>query len=120
MKRYYFQKSLQNAKALRTNQSDAENILWFYLRNRRLNNIKVRRQVPIGKYIADFFIAEKKLIIELDGSQHIENQNIKYDEIRTQTFEKLGFTVIRINNNEIFNNIDNVLEYIVNTYNNIK
>ena len=120
MKRYYSKKSLQNAKALRNNQSYAESILWFYLRNRRLNNIKVRRQVPIGKYIVDFLIADKKIIIELDGSQHTETQNIKYDEVRTNILKKLGFTVIRLYNTEIFNNIDNVLEYIVNTYNNIE
>ena len=74
MNRHYLRKSLNNAKDLRSNQTDCENILWNNIRAKRLNNIKFRRQVPIGKYIVDFINLQTKLIIELDGSQHIEEK----------------------------------------------
>ncbi len=70
--------------------------------------------MPIGKYIADFLCCEKKLIVELDGSQHIDN--IKYDRIRTEYLNSLGYKVIRIYNNEIISNLETVLEYIYRTY----
>lgn len=114
MTRYYNKKALKNAKQLRQTQTDAENYLWFQLRNRALNGIKFRRQVPIEQYIVDFLCMEKKLIIELDGSQHIDN--IEYDSIRTEYLNSKGYKVLRIYNNEIFNNIDNVLEYIYSEY----
>ena len=68
MNRFYSKKSLTNAKNLRTNQTDCENILWQRIRAKRLNDIKFRRQVPIGKYIVDFVALSKNLVIELDGS----------------------------------------------------
>ena len=77
MDRFYFEKSLTNAKNLRSNQTDCESILWQRIRAKRLNGIKFRRQVPIGRYVVDFIALSKKLVIELDGSQHFDN--IKYD-----------------------------------------
>lgn len=106
----------ENSKELRQNQTDTESILWHYLRNRGLNNIKFRRQVPIGKYIADFVCMEKKLIIELDGSQHLENKNIEYDENRTKYLTELGYKIIRIYNNAISKNVNSALEYILQEY----
>ena len=119
MKRYYKKQALNNAKLLRQNQTDTELILWSKLRNRSLNGIKFRRQVPIDKYIADFVASDKKLIIELDGSQHLEEKNTIKDEERTMKLQALGYKVIRIFNNDIFNNLDIVLEYIYNEYLNI-
>ena len=78
MNRFYLKKSLTNAKDLRANQTDCENILWQKIRAKKLSGIKFRRQVPVGNYIVDFVALSKKLIIELDGSQHIEN--INYDK----------------------------------------
>ena len=60
------------ARSLRKNSTNAENLIWFHLRNRRLNGFKFKRQHVIGRYIVDFVCIEKKLIIELDGGQHIE------------------------------------------------
>jgi len=117
MKRLYSNKVLNNAKILRTNQTDFENLLWQHLRAKRLNGIKFRRQVPIGNYIADFINLSKKLIIELDGSQHLNDINLKYDETRTIYLTEKGYTVLRIYNNDIINNIDSVLNYIVDEYN---
>lgn len=120
MDRYYNKKSLANAKALRTNQTDCENILWQHIRAKRLNNIKFRRQVPVGKYIVDFINLGKKLIIELDGAQHLDENNMKYDKLRTEYLEKFGYKVIRFLDNDIIENLDSVLNSIVNEYNNIE
>jgi very-short-patch-repair endonuclease len=116
LNRHYTKNAKCKAKELRQNQTDTENILWHHLRNRSLNNIKFRRQVPIGKYIADFVCMEKKLIIELDGSQHLENKNAEYDKNRTEYLTNLGYKVIRILNNDISKNINSVLEYIIQEY----
>lgn len=113
-KRYYTQNALSNAKKLRKTQTDVENILWYHLRNSNLNGIKFRRQVPIGDYIVDFLCMNKKLVVELDGSQHIDN--IEYDTKRTSFLEQKGYKVIRIFNNEILENLPVVLEYIYQTY----
>ena len=63
------------AKNLRTNQTDAEKLLWRYLKSKQLANTNFRRQQPIGNYIVDFISLEKKLVIELDGGQHAEDKN---------------------------------------------
>ena len=117
MKRLYTRQALNNSKELRSNQTDCENILWNYLRAKRLNNIKFRRQVAIGKYIADFVNLWKKLIIELDGSQHLNEENIIYDKIRTEYLKQHGYTVLRFYDNDILNNIEAVLNIIVETHN---
>lgn len=120
MTRYYSQKSLIYAKNLRTDQTDCENILWQYLRGKRLNNIKFRRQVPIGKYIVDFVNLGKKLVIEIDGSQHIDEKYIEYDKTRTEFLNLNGYKVIRFFDNDVINNIEGVLNLIIETYNNIE
>ena len=119
MNRIYNSKSLDNAKSLRTNQTDCENILCENLRAKRLNNIKFRRQVPIGKYIVDFVCLGKKLVIELDGSQHIESENFKYDNTRTEFLNENGYKVLRFLDSDILNNLENVLNIIVEEYNKI-
>lgn len=110
--KHYTKTAFNNAKNLRKNQTDAENILWEYLRGNRFYNLKFKRQQPIGKYIADFVCLQYKIIIELDGSQHLDTK--EYDDERTNYLRNCGYQVIRIWNNEIFNNIDGVLEYIIN------
>ncbi len=108
----YTKKALKNAKALRQNSTDAEKQLWSILRGKKFKELKFRRQQPIGNYIADFVCFSEKFIIELDGGQHnIENQ-MEYDIKRTKYLEQAGFRVLRIWNNEIFNNIDGVIESI--------
>ena len=73
--------------------------------------MKFYRQVPIGKYIVDFLCKDKRLIIELDGSGHLEEKQEIYDKIRDEYLKSLGYKILRIYNNEL-NNIDNVLEYL--------
>lgn len=99
------------ARMLRKNQTDAERALWQRLRNRRLQGVKFRRQVPIKGYVADFAALEIKLIIELDGSQHIDNKEA--DEIRTGFLQREGYKVIRFWNNDVLLRIDDVLEFIL-------
>jgi len=104
-------KGLTNtARMLRKNQTDAERALWQKLRNRQLLGVKFRRQVPIKGYVADFAALEIKLIIELDGSQHIENKEA--DEFRTGFLQREGYKVIRLWNDDVLLRIDYVLEFI--------
>jgi len=99
-----------NARDLRKNQTDAERLLWQYLRNRQLCGQKFRRQFPIDSYIVDFVCLEVKLIVELDGGQHAKQ--IEYDQHRTEQLQKRGFKVIRFWNNDVLQNNAGVLESI--------
>jgi very-short-patch-repair endonuclease len=99
-----------NARQLRKNQTEVEKLLWQQLRNRQLLGHKFRRQFPIEPYIVDFVCLELKLIIELDGGQHADQQN--YDQQRTLFLGKRGFKVIRFWNNEMCENNEGVLEAI--------
>lgn len=102
----------QRAKELRKNLTAAEDILWFYLRAKRFLGFKFKRQVPIGRYIADFVCFEQKLIIELDGSQHLQAKSIKDDLKRDEFFEVQNFKVLRFYNDEIYKNLEKVLETV--------
>jgi very-short-patch-repair endonuclease len=95
---------------LRNAPTEAERTLWRYLRGRQLENCKFRRQHPHGNYILDFTCLERCLIVELDGSQHFENAH--YDANRTQFLEAAGFGILRFWNNDVFNNLDGVLDVI--------
>jgi len=103
------------AKRLRRQQTDAERILWFRLRGRRLAGWKFKRQVPIDRFIVDFVCADAKLIVELDGGQHAVC--VLRDEERTRTLEMTGYLVLRFWNNDVMRNLDGVLEEILNTLN---
>ncbi len=97
------------AKKLRINSTDTEKYLWKYLRGRQLEGFKFRRQHPIGKYIADFINLERKIIIEVDGGQHLEN---KKDKLRDRWLKEQGYEVLRFWDNEVLTNIEGVLELI--------
>jgi very-short-patch-repair endonuclease len=100
------------AKQLRTKQTPWEIKLWYYLRAGRFYNLKFKRQVAMDKYIIDFCCNEKKLIIELDGSQHKESLDMKSDTMRDSYFNDQGYKVLRFNNNDVDGNIEGVLETI--------
>jgi len=100
----------EKSKELRNNPTPNEQILWQYLRRSQFLGLKFRRQQPIGPYIADFTCFYPKIIIELDGSQHIDNK--EYDKKRDIFLKNAGFEVIRIFNNDISKDIESVLEYI--------
>ena len=98
------------SKALRRNQTEAEKRLWYALRNRQLNGAKFKRQYTIGNYIIDFVCLEKKLAVELDGGQHMDNQ--LRDEARRSWLNKQGLHVLRFWNDVVFLNLEGVLEEI--------
>jgi adenine-specific DNA-methyltransferase len=104
------------ARQLRKNMTHAERTLWRHLRLRQFAGYKFRRQQPIGKYIVDFVCFEKKLVIELDGSQHSEE--IVYDLERSSWLEEQGFRVLRFWDNQVFNETDGVKEMIIGALNN--
>ena len=101
------------ARRLRLNQTDAERALWLRLRNRRLNGLKFRRQVPIKSYVVDFCCESARLIVELDGGQHSERRAA--DAKRTADLEACGYLILRFWNDDLLSNIDGVLETIVAT-----
>ena len=100
------------AKELHRNMSPAEAELWKHLRAHRMGDVHFRNQHAIGNYIVDFCAPRKKLIIELDGSQHLEQQ--EYDEKRTRYLESRGYRVLRFWNHDVLNKIDDVLKVIWN------
>ena len=102
----------ERRRLLRKNQTPAENKLWDHLRNKQFLNLKFFRQYSIDYYIADFYCPKIKLVIELDGSQHLTEYNKDYDEVRTEIFESLGISVIRYRNSDIMENIDGVWDEI--------
>ncbi len=101
----------QRARRLRKNVTDAEKHLWRQLRRRQLANYKFRRQHVFGIYIVDFVCLEAKLVIELDGGQH--QQQLAYDQQRTDYLTALGFTILRFWNNEVLQQTDVVLMRIL-------
>ncbi len=99
--------------SLRTKQTPQEVLFWSRLRREQLG-FKFRRQHSIGGYIADFYCPEKKLVIEIDGSQHFGKGVKEYDEIRSKYFEGLDIKVLRFTNAEINTNMNGVIENIIN------
>ena len=98
------------ARRLRAEPTDAETKLWLALRAGRLGGPKFVRQFPIGWYVADFACRSAKLVVELDGGQHAGQ--VARDAARTEAIELFGYSVIRFWNNEVFENMDGVLEQI--------
>ncbi|MEO0786020.1 MAG: DUF559 domain-containing protein [Pseudomonadota bacterium] len=103
----------QRAKTLRRNITDAEIMLWSRLQRKQLRGWQFRRQHPIGSYIVDFACPKLKLVIEVDGATHSEDREIAYDERRTRFLEKLGWSVHRIWNDDIYEDLDAVVNGIV-------
>ena len=97
-------------RALRKSMTEAERKLWSALRFEQMNGCKFRRQHPFENYILDFVCLEKKLVIEVDGSQHMEQ--LHKDEARTKALERAGFRVMRFWNNEVLNEFAGVTEAI--------
>ena len=104
-------KILHQAGELRKQTTPAEKKLWAYLRLMREDGIRFRRQYAIGTYITDFCAPRKKIIIELDGSQHLDQE--EYDDERTKYLESQGYKVIRFWNNQVMKDIDDVMKEIL-------
>jgi very-short-patch-repair endonuclease len=112
--RQAFAMSNLTAKHLRANQTEAERRLWNLVRNKRLAGTRFRRQQPIGPYYADFFCASAKLIVELDGSQHADEEQSLHDEIRSQWLAERGYRVLRFWNADVLGNPNGVIDAIWN------
>lgn len=103
--------SLKNRRRnLRKRQTDAEYKLWQHLRNKQINGFKFYRQYSVGSYILDFYCPSKKLAIELDGSQHLTDE--EYDKRRTNYLNANGIEVTRFWDNEVLQETETVLEVI--------
>ncbi len=108
------EKTYQQARQLRRNMTAAETRLWACLRNHRLSKIHFRRQYAIGKYIVDFCAPYQKLIIEVDGSQHLDRPE---DQERSSFLISKGYRIVRFWNNEIMSDIEGVIksiEFVIN------
>ena len=103
---------VEKAWELRKMPTGAERLLWGFLRNRRLCGIKFRRQHIIGPFIVDFYSHEEQLVIEIDGGQHGENDEMLCDAKRTASLEDRGLRVLRFWNNEVLCETEAVLESI--------
>lgn len=102
--------TVQRARSLRKDMTDAERPVWFALRDRRFAGWKFRRQTPFDLYILDFVCLDAKLVIEIDGGQH--DERAEYDARRTAHLERCGFKVLRFWNNEVLANLDGVLTVV--------
>ena len=110
MQRKHNKDIVPTAKMLRKNMTEEENHLWYdFLRT---HPVRFSSQKVLGKYIADFYCAEVKLVIELDGSGHYTEEGKQYDLLRTEYLEQFGITVVRIINSEVNRNFRGVCEYI--------
>ncbi|HEX7182227.1 MAG TPA: endonuclease domain-containing protein [Thermoanaerobaculia bacterium] len=99
-------------RRLREQQTEAEAALWQLLRNRKLIGSKFRRQVPVGRYVADFYCHERKLIVELDGGIHSDPGQQLHDENRDTFLLSLGLRVLRIPNEELLHTPEKVLDKV--------
>jgi very-short-patch-repair endonuclease len=102
-----------NSYLMRHNQTEEESRLWVFLRSHRLSNVHFRRQHAIGRYVVDFCAPRLKLVIEVDGGQHVDQE--EYDIERTAYLKSKGFRVLRFWNNEVRSNIEEVLDQIFRT-----
>ena len=98
-----------SARRLRQNMTDAERKLWRALRDRQLDDVKFRRQHPLGRYVLDFFCEEHKLAVEVDGGQHADSTE---DKARTAWLQAHGCRALRFWNNDVLGNLPGVLETI--------
>jgi len=99
-------------RVLRGNMTDAEQLLWRHLRRGQMNGFKFRRQHPFGDYVLDFVCLEAKLIVEVDGGQHVANE--AGDAKRSEVLNKAGFRVLRFWNHEVMGELETVKEVIWN------
>ncbi len=99
------------ARELRRRMTMPERLLWSRLRGRRLNGLKFKRQHPIGRYVADFFCHEKRLVVELDGMSHDGRRS--EDASRTARLERTGLCVVRVTNDQAMRDLDAVCDYLI-------
>lgn len=102
----------ETRKKLRNNATKAEQFLWNFLKGRQLKNTKFRRQHSIGNFIVDFYCAEKRIAIEIDGAIHNKKEIKINDAEKTETLNFYNVKVLRFTNEEVFDNVVHVLKQI--------
>src|SRR5205823_3848890 len=100
------------ARSLRTNLTDAEQLLWARLRRKQVLGVQFYRQKPIGNYIADFYAPVARLVVEVDGSQHFDLAKAEYDRRRTEYLKQMGLQVLRYHDRQVLLELDSVVEEI--------
>jgi len=103
---------LERCRELRLNSADAERLVWRLLRNRQLAGAKLCRQHQFGPYILDFYCAEHRLAVEVDGGQHCHDDQVDKDAIRMRYLEGRGVHVLRFTNSEVVQRTEAVIEQI--------
>ena len=103
--------TFRHARYRRRESTEAEGVLWAYLRDRGLG-VKFRRQHPMATFVLDFYCHEKRLVVELDGGIHVIHDNPAYDAWRTSELERLGCRVVRFRNEEVLNELERVLAVV--------
>jgi len=105
----------RKARQLRKNMTDSESVLWSRLRGKQLSDVQFYRQKPIGEYIVDFFAPRTKLVVEVDGSQHLEGEQAEKDRYRDEYLATVGLKILRFNSREVLEETDAVVEVIYRT-----
>ena len=104
-----------NARQLRRNMTDSERVLWSRLRGKQLLKVQFYRQKPIGEYIVDFYAPRAKLVVEVDGSQHMAAEQAQEDNLRDAYLAAVGLKVLRFNSREVLKETDAVVKVIYRT-----
>ena len=106
---------LEKRRTLRNDSTPAEIKIWAKLRGRQVENCKFRRQYSIGAFVVDFYVPELKLAIEIDGDSHFQPDAIEYDQERQLFLEAKGIRVVRFTNEQVYQQLDEVVEAIAQT-----
>lgn len=106
----------ENRKTLRSNLTSAEATLWKFLKGSQIEGRKFRRQHSIENYILDFYCPSERINIELDGEPHFTEEGAEKDKVRDEFLNNLGIRVLRIENRDVFENLENVLQMIKNNF----
>ena len=113
MVNFYNRKLKEHARRLRKNMTDTERFLWSRIRGKQLNGYQFYRQRPIGNFIVDFYCPAARLVIELDGGQHFEEEGKTRDMLRDDYLRGIGIKVLRFSDRDVFKNIEGVIEEIL-------
>jgi len=108
----YNPKLKEYSRTLRTNMTEAEQLLWYRIRRKQIQGVQFYRQKPLLEFIVDFYSPSAKLVIELDGSQHFEEEHRDKDQARDAALARLGLYVLRFDNRQVLLETDAVLEVV--------
>ena len=101
-----------SSRQLRKNMTDAEQMIWYRVRRKQIMGVQFYRQKPLLNYIVDFYCAKAHLVIELDGSQHFEDEYQQSDSVRDKALMDIGLLVLRFDNHQVLTEIDSVIRHI--------